>query len=234
MHTPTKLAAISYFKAFPAQEACGLIVVTPMLVPQFIPCLNVADNPRETFAISRDDYLNAARGNKVIGVCHSHIDSPTFSEADVNAANEYCLPLYMYHLPTDAWKEFVPTTHHVPFEGRDFVWGISDCYSLFRDFHRARGIYVGDYDRDETSTNLGALVVANFAREGFVQRPGVTQFQINDTLVFRTNGSPQHMAMFIGNSKVLHHPRGALSRVDTLNTAWRSRLHGSFYYRGPV
>jgi hypothetical protein len=92
-----------------------------------------------------------------------------------------------------------------------------------------------DIARDETSDPraLAQHMLARIEPEGFQRLPSLNQFMMNDIIIFRTNGQPHHLGIFAGNSRVLHHPFGALSRFDLMNGAWQRRIHAICRYSGP-
>jgi cell wall-associated NlpC family hydrolase len=237
MHARVKRESIDYFCSIISEEGCGLFVVDSFAMAHFIPCDNTCQNPTIDFTISPDKIAYIQASYKIIGICHSHIipTSVGFSDTDKKYAEKYSLPLYLYHVLNDTWEEFIPSSYAPPFCGRMFYWGFSDCYSLLRDYYRqCFGIMMKDYPRDETSSwpELGRMVLQHIEDEGFDQLTPNTPLRAHDVLIFRTNGSPQHFAIFKGNSMVLHHPLGALSRLDQYNTAWQRRLHCVARYRG--
>lgn len=225
MNSRIKQEAIFLFEQNPGEESCGIIVYD-QFGPKFFPCKNISPTKKDNFEISSEEYINISRNNKLLAICHSHIDNLDFSVADKEYAEKYCLPIHLYHLPTKTWKEHIPTSYRPKLEGRQFVWGFFDCYSLVRDYFRYNfNISIGDYDRDENSKDLGVQLLENFTKEGFVRIPGRGILQKHNVFVFKTDGIPQHLGIFQGNSKVLHHPRDMLSTITQFNPSWHQRLH---------
>lgn len=211
-------------------EVCGFAILKYDGSSYLYPCTNIASDPTQEYEIDTSDFINASKTGRIVGIYHSHPKGPSsFSETDIEYANELGLPQWMYSGKTETWHEYIPPTYFSPpFEGRQWAWGIQDCHVLLRDYYRQSfQIYLSDYDRDETSdwVNLGKVVLQNIEREGFTRLPPGAVLQKNDILIFNTNGAPIHFCVFIGNSTVLHHPLGALSRKDQYNSAWQRRLH---------
>ena len=237
MHSRLKREATQLAAASPLQEICGFALYHGDGSVALQPCVNVASDPTTEFEISSEDTIKAARSGRILWVYHSHPKGPSqFSPADIEYSEESTLPQWMYDLATDSWHEYIPTTHFVALEGRPFIWGEQDCYSLLRDYYRQHPqiqIHINDYDRDETSPwpDLGRLVLQQIDREGFVALPPNTPLKKHDILILLTHGSPQHFAIFQGNSTILHHRLGMLSRQDQYTTEWQKKLHCVARYR---
>lgn len=240
MNTRVKEVIIELAKASPNEEICGFIYETVNEVLVY-PCLNDTrdeDGPSKAFELTPDAYAEVAKLGRPIGVYHSHaIDGSTvFSEADLDMARELELPFYLYANRDGSWHSYIPPGYEVPLSGREWHWGTSDCYETVRVYYRqTRGLYMTDYDRDESFENANESAITQYiAAEGFTAVAGNGPIQTGDVLLFRAPGSayPHHLAVFLGHSKVLHHPRGGLSRVESLNDKWLKRLDRVLRYTG--
>lgn len=226
MHTATKHRLEALCLAHPTVESCGFVILRFNGPLDIIHCANVAADPTKDFAISARDQAAARAQGSVMYVWHSHPMAAPFSDADRACADEACLPQRLFSIPDRTWYEYLPSSHRVPLEARPWAWGEADCLSIIRDYYRQQlNIHISDYDRDETTTNLGQMVMDGFEKEGFRKLPSTNLLQKHDVLIMRTNGSPQHMCVFVGNSRVLHHPLHGLSKLDLFSPAWRRRLH---------
>ena len=115
--------------------------------------------------------------------------------------------------------------------GREFVHGITDCYSLARDLFKDNNIveltnyarpsdwWIKDYD----------LYVENFSKEGFVVMDDLNPRDFRPMDVFliaipdprcRDKIRTNHCAIYLGDGKIIHHRLGQLSAVTQ--------------YRGPL
>lgn len=235
MNTRIKADIITRARATPDSEVCGLIYQTLEGV-HVLPSPNVARDEEgapevdEAFEVAPQVYAEAASLGRVIGVYHSHraTGSTALSEADLDMARALELPVYLYCNRDESWHSYIPPGYHVPLTGLPFAWGVADCYEEIRTYYRQTlGIYLGDYDRDETFALQGDdRLVRHIADEGFTVVPGKSQLHLHDVLLFRTPGyaAPHHVGVFVGHSRVLHHPLNQLSRYDPLNGEWFKRL----------
>ncbi len=235
MNTHVKRAIIDHALALPHEEVCGFIYQTEDNVHAY-PCVNVSvEDKAETFEIDPADYI-AVRGlGRVCGIYHSN-PTDAFSEGDLDMTREMCLPLYSYVKSTGGWHSYVPETYHVDPVGQSFAWGIQDCLETVRIHYRqARKVFISDYDRDETFEQTAGDIIARHVRdEGFSYVDKSAPILTDDVLLFNTRNSPhaQHMGVLVGPNQLLHHPRGQLSRVDSLDGAWLRRLVGVLRYTG--
>ncbi|MTD34037.1 C40 family peptidase [Paludibacterium denitrificans] len=205
--------------AYP-NEACGLIVAAGKK-PLLVVCQNVDEQPGQQFTISADDYEAAEECGPVIAVWHSHVnESPEPSMADRQLIEATGLPWHIVSWPGKGYAYAEPCGFVAPYEGRPFVHGIHDCYSLIRDYYqREYGLYLNDYPRAVEWWNKGDdLYLQNFEREGF-KRLIDAEFQPGDVLLMRIGDTQttNHGAIYLGNGEMLHHVTNRLSCRDVLN-----------------
>lgn len=126
---PETLAAMQKhaLSAYP-NEACGLIVAG-----NYEPCINVASNPAEAFEI--DDVEVARFGDKVEAIVHSHPNGPPYpSEEDMAQQIATDVPWVLIPVFEDrCGATVIWGSEPAPLIGREFVHGVTDCYSLIRD-----------------------------------------------------------------------------------------------------
>lgn len=239
MNTRIKQAIIAAAQAQPTEEVCGLIYQT-LEGAHLHPSPNVTrdeEGVARAFELDPQAYIAAAEAGRVLGVYHSHAadGAVAFSEADLDMARELGLPFYLYCNRDASWHSYVPETYRIPLIGASWLWGFADCLETVRVYYRQeRSVYLTDHDRDETFEQAGeSAITQHIATEGFTQLGANAAPQVGDVLLFRTAGAPHHLAVFLGQSQMLHHLRGALSRTEPLDGAWLKRLVGVLRYTGP-
>ncbi len=239
MNTHVKRDILAHAASMPHEEVCGFIYQNEEGVYAF-PCTNVSvEDKSVTFEIDPADYIRAQGLGRVCGIYHggaTHTND-AFSEEDLAMAREMCLPLHLC-AASGKWETYVPETYYVNPVGLQFTWGLFDCLETVRIYYRQkRGIYITDYCRDETfEQTAGDIIARHVADEGFVYVNKTSPILTDDVLLFCTNGSihAQHMGVLVAPNRILHHPRGQLSRVDDLDGAWLRRLMGVLRYAGKV
>jgi len=225
MHTALKRQVIELAHVTPEQEICGLFCLADGGARLF-PCPNTAANPTSDFVIDPQDQIRCRQLGMLLGVYHSHPSDSSFSPRDLEAAEHYALPLYLYNMPAQTWSEFVPSSYVRPLEGQHFSWGFDDCYGAVRRYYRQNlNLHLGDYDRDESFQHSHShLIMEHFEHEGFRMMPGIGEVRQHDTLIFESRALPHHLGVFVGNSRFFHQPLNALSHIDPLDGNWQRRL----------
>lgn len=243
MHTRIKAAIVAAARTNPTEEVCGFVYADPFGRAEILPCANVAADRTCEFEIDVRDHVTALTLGTLLGVYHSHPGEPSgFSPADLEAAQELGLPLYLVNTQDASWHDYVPPSFTLAIDGIPWVLGLRDCWELPRIHYRQTlGIYLSDYDRDETfldtaqSPTMADTTLASYEREGFDRLAAdPAALRVHDILLFRTGTLPQHFGVFRGDSRFTHHVQNALSRTEHLTDRWMSRLHAVFRHRSLV
>jgi len=106
--------------------------------------------------------------------------------------------------------------NRAPLEGRTFVHGLHDCYSIVRDYyHQTLGINLKNFPRGWGWWNDGQnLYLDGFGEAGFVEVPR-HEAQVNDVIIYKIGTAyPNHAAVMIGQDAILHHLIDRQSRVE--------------------
>lgn len=228
MNTRIKKEIEELAKANSNEEVCGFIYADISGNPLIYKCKNIAEDKTKEFLIDHDDYLAvySLSNQLILGVYHSHPASSGFSEADLESAEESCLPFYLYDIQADKWHEYIPSTYDSPTDCLRFVMGFQDCYGLVRNFFRKNyNCYLSDYDRDESFCHEEQCVIMNsFEKEGFY-KVDLNDIQIGDLILFKSDKAlPQHFGILVEPQIMLHHPRNGLSRKESITGRWISRI----------
>lgn len=192
---------------------------------RYFPCRNLAATPDEHFVMDPLDYANAEDQGEVVAVIHSHpVSNPKPSEADLVACEKTGVPWHIINPLTEEWGYCEPSGHQLPYVGRQFAFGVVDCYTLVRDWYaREYGIELRDYDRRDKFWEHGEnLYMDNFANEGFGEIP-VADVQPGDLILMNVCSLvPNHAAIYLGDQLILHHVQQRLSSRD---------VYGGYYWK---
>lgn len=117
------------------------------------------------------------------------------------------------------------------YESQPFLWGVRDCYGMVRQFYKSEfNIDLTDYARPiNWQADAINLITNNHPRDGWIK---ISDWRANDlrpadVLAIAVNESnPNHLGIYLGDNKFLHHFFGHLSRVDPMGRHW---LHHTCY-----
>ena len=213
-----KAEILAHAKAEDPRECCGLIVVVKGR-RRYIPCRNIAATPDEHFILDPADYVAAEDQGEIVAVVHSHpTTQPTPSPSDRLSCNATGLPWLIVNPKIEAWGGCEPEHFELPYVGREFVFGVVDCYSLVRDWYaREWRLELADFSRRDQFWERGEnLYVDNYASQGF-RRIDFTELAYGDLLLMQLGSPlPNHAAIYLGDQQILHHIQGRLSSRDVL------------------
>lgn len=116
------------------------------------------------------------------------------------------------------------------FCGHIYEQGIQDCYTLIRDFYKTRyQMELTNYARPNNwiqDPNLD-FFSRLFEREGFEDTNNCPhKVRFGDVLMMRIIGSEvvNHVAIYVGRQKILHHLQGRVSEIVDYDDKWRFRV----------
>lgn len=113
--------------------------------------------------------------------------------------------------------------------GRDFLWGVRDCFQLVRDFFAENfGMAITNYARPTNwrSDELD-LMRACYEREGFemILNWKAKDLRPGDVLCMAIGESTgNHFAVFVGDNTICHHLYGRLSTAEPMRDFWRNSV----------
>ena len=226
-----KEAALTHAKNEDPKESVGLLLNIKGK-ERYFPCRNLSMTSHQCFILDPEDYVKGSNLGEITGIVHSHPSSqPIASQADKVSCEDSNLPWYIVNPKTEQWGYCEPTGYKAPLLGRQWVWGITDCWSLVVDWYKQeKGIELLDYERPTTPEDF----LANPVFEKYLPSRGFRLLKPNEHLI---NGDVlamsilgkglNHVAIYLGDN-VLHHLADRLSCREPYSE-WLLKCTGGRY-----
>jgi proteasome lid subunit RPN8/RPN11 len=193
-------------------ECCGVIVRVGKK-QEVICCRNVAEDPRHAYFIHPDDAAAAYDRGEVVALYHSHCNEPpTPSDGDKALAEKQGVPVIIVSWPADSWEVYEPKGWKAELVGRPFVFGVLDCLTLVRDYFTERhGIEIPDFRYEPRFWDKGVNLYGENLPKHFV-RVDPKDIRASDLILMKLESElPNHVAIYLGDGMILHHPAEHLS-----------------------
>ncbi len=221
----------------PDKEICGLVLDNGLY-----PCVNVDKMPDKYFKIAYSEIKQAAETGKIQGVYHSHSSGDDFSTPDIYISERTGLPYFLYVNKSDLFKEHIPQGLEIPYLGRPFLLGVFDCLILAMDYYKKElNIIVkdivdefrfeGDWTKHPANVAYQHILYNHLLTQGFVE---VKKLKKHDLILVKAPGfrTPIHCAIYLGDNKILHHPRDKYSLIEDYSLPYKTTTtfilrHGS-------
>jgi len=215
-----KDVALAHAKEQDPKESCGLLIEIKGK-EKYYPCKNLSNWSNQCFIIDPVDYAKAEDTGKILAVIHSHpVTPPIASQADLISCEDTNLPWHIVNPKTEQWGYNEPSGYKPPLIGRHWVWGVTDCWALVRDWYKQKkGIILKDWERPITPEEFIADPMFERCawRTGFRQLRPEEKLENGDLLFMSilTSGL-NHVAIFI-DGDVLHHLADRISCREPYN-----------------
>lgn len=216
-------------KAYP-REGCGVLAVVKGRL-KWYPCTNVAQE-EDDFIIDSSEYLKLLKTTDIVGIVHSHPDSPpTPSLSDIESCNSLGIKYYIFSYPSMELQIVEPVKNIKELYGREYKFGVSDCFEAMRDYLGTNNIYIKPRAAFEDDWWLKGL---NYFTDDIVKEWGfkpipLKQIQPNDMLIFSVFAEiPNHCGVYLGNEIFYHHAVNRLSCRESLYPMWIEYLTGAY------
>lgn len=176
---------------------------------------NVHEDPFNFFRVSLEDTVKYQRKG-ITAVLHSHCNQAAVPSKD-DMVTQILLGIPFGVVSVDGqsvsqitwWGE-----KEIPaLEGRPFIHGVSDCYSVVRDYYRLQGKALQEVPRDWLWWESEDLISRLFLDVGFVPVDAKDAVE-GDAWIAQVRGkTPHHCGILLDNDTILHHP-GSTQPMD--------------------
>ena len=114
--------------------------------------------------------------------------------------------------------------------GRQWQYGVFDCYSIVRDYYALLGINLPDYERPESFETCKSIFLSDASKLNFKQ-VDINQRKPNDVLIMKIwTKEPMHGAVLLKDDMILHQKFESVSCSEFFNHYYRKRTVGCFRY----
>ena len=114
--------------------------------------------------------------------------------------------------------------------GRQWEYGIFDCYTIVRDYYKLLGISLPDYERPKDVETCESIFLKESDKLNF-EEVNINDRRPNDVLIMKIwTKEPMHAAIFLKNDMILHQKSKSLSCSEYYNHYYRRRTVGCFRY----
>ena len=212
-----KDAALAHAKDQDPKESCGLLLNIKGK-EKYFPCRNLSMTAFQCFIIDPEDYIKADNTGDIIAVVHSHpVTPPVPSQSDKVACEQSGLVWHIVNPKTESWGYLEPTGYKAPILGREWAWGVTDCYTLVRDWYKEKlDIDLINWQRPTTLEDFNKEpMFEKCAEETGFRELKPDEKLIDGDLLFMSifSNNLNHVAIFI-DGDVLHHLADRLSCIE--------------------
>ena len=114
--------------------------------------------------------------------------------------------------------------------GRQWKYGIFDCYSIVRDYYELLGINLPDYERPENLETCKSIFLNDANKLNF-REVDINERKPDDVLIMKIwTKEPMHGAILLEGDYILHQKFESLSCSEYYNHYYRKRTVGCFRY----
>ena len=202
-------------ECFP-QESCGIIVDK-----KYLPMKNTHPDPENFFEVDQEAVREHIIAETLQGVAHTHTNGnrePSYDDLKTQISMD--IPWGLATISGSVGSEVVwwgKDAPVLPLLGRDFLFGVWDCYTLAIDYYAKQGIELQPVAKNREMLSDGtSLFLDNLEATGFTQ---ITreELQEGDGVLLRIGGKvPNHCAIYTKDGLMLHHIVDRMSREEPI------------------
>lgn len=224
------------------RECCGLVFRPDGETGlRYAPAANLSPEGGDRFVLDPHTWAACEDAGEIVAIVHSHPNaSANPSDADGVGCEAWALPWLIVGWPSGTIVQLDPSGWRAPLQGRQFLFGVLDCFRLVRDFYeRELAIALPDFEREQDfwltteARSPRNLVHEHLAEAGFDLVNDGGGPRRGDVLLMRIQSLDidNHLGVFLGDSRFLHSQPGRLSKVDVWGDAWQRRTMGIARHR---
>jgi len=210
-------------QAAPDTEICGLIIDDGQGW-QYLAADNLSAVPASEFRLSARQLEQAKSRYHRVVIFHTHPNGPACpSIQDMTGCAESAVPWLIlgYH---EAMPQFccLGWPEQPPLERRPYIHGVTDCYSLIRDYYQHQfSLGLADYPRQWGWWHQGDdMYQRYFEQAGFYRLEDNAPLRTGDVFLAAIRSQvANHGGIYLGDGLIFHHLAGRLAHDGNRNPA---------------
>jgi len=120
--------------------------------------------------------------------------------------------------------------HYQSLLGRQWEYGVNDCFTLIRDWFGLQGIELPDFSRPKDLEVCESIFLEQAEAIGFEQ-VALERRKPGDILIMRLDTrTPMHAAVLLPDELILHQRQDSLSAIEPLRRYYVDRIAAVFRY----
>ncbi len=220
----------SHAKSRPDEEVCGVVILNRDLTVSIKRLSNESSDPKNCFFISPGKFIKLKTTSNIIGIYHSH---PCSSEApsaqDILVSEEIGLPYLIYSLKTESFFLYYPESYQpVSIIGRPYVKGFYECTCLLKDYFLMNlSINITKWNKNywlpSCNEEANKLLKKIMSKNLIAQE--TKTIKTHDVIIFQIKErGRRHVGVYTGGDDFVHQCGNSISRTQTLDDKWQSRI----------
>jgi len=114
--------------------------------------------------------------------------------------------------------------------GRQWNYGVNDCFTLIRDWFKLQGVQLPDFARPDDLEVCESIFLQQAEAIGF-KPVAMERRKPGDVLIMRLDTrTPMHAAILLPNELILHQRQDSLSAIEPLRRYYVERIAAVFRY----
>ncbi len=234
-HSITKASQAHASEVYP-NESVGFVVDGV-----YVPMENIHEDPLNHYTVDPKEVAKYA--SNLQGVIHSHPleNHPMHpSKHDMETQEAWGVPFGIQLINAAGPGNIIWFGDSLPipeYEGRPYIYGVYDCYTILRDYYRAElDVNLPIVPRDDGFWNRGEeMYLDNTMAQGF-EEIDVSDLQPNDGVLIKLKSKvANHAILYLGGDRGLHHMPFRSSSYDTVSkyiNPSRAMFHSAWRYKG--
>ena len=114
--------------------------------------------------------------------------------------------------------------------GRQWEYGVFDCFTLIRDFFALQNINLPDFERPDDLDTCESIFLEQAERIGFKQIEYSERLPYDVLIMKLGTKEPMHAAILLPDERILHQRQDSLSAIEPLGRYYVSRVAAVFRY----